>query len=383
MQCPDPRQPEASELYGYDDAIPATVPDPVASIDVESGYKSLNIAWLPPDDMGSPITHYVVRYAIAVPVWSPYTEIQVDAPQTILSLTGSCPDSDSGFGLCGDTGYLVWVRAVNSIGEGGNSTERYADTRGVPSAPKSVTVSPTPDGNGTTLDLTWSAVPAAASNGGGPITGYRAEYRVIAPAAAAAAFTRTSISNIGWTVADADADTAGIQDFPADATNGTIGGLVKGYKYEVRIRALTDYVDGSAGYSDPTLLAGVPIVDKDSQGILTDEDDRDVTLEPKVELDPDDKSTLNVTWTSVGATSTITGYRVRWFPYQAGVTGDTGSADILGKSAREFSITDLAPGTYVVVVSAINPIGQSVEIIAQSTDTDSDADTPTIDIPNP
>lgn len=367
-------------LYSYDTATPATVPDPVASIDVESGYKSLNIAWLPPDDMGSPITHYLVRYAIAVPTWSPYTEIQVDAPQTILSLTGSCPYSDSGFGLCGDNGYLVWVRAVNSIGEGANSGEYYAETRGIPSAPKSVTVSPTPGGNGTTLDLTWSAVPATASNGGGPITGYRAEYRVIAPTAAAADFTRIHIHNLGWAVADADVD--GSQDFPADATSGTIGGLVRGYKYEVRIRAFTSYVDGSAGYSDSTVLAGVPIVDKDIQGILTDEDDRDVTLEPKVELDPDDKSALNVTWTSVEATdteSTITGYRVRWFPFLGGDSGNTGSADIPGKSASEFSITDLAPGTYVVVVSAINPIGQSVEIIAQSTDTD----TSTIDVPNP
>ena len=367
-------------LYSYDTATPATVPDPVASIEVESGYKSLNIAWLPPDDMGSPITHYLVRYAIAVPTWSPYTEVRVDAPQTILSLTGSCPYSDSGFGLCGDNGYLVWVRAVNSIGEGANSGEYYAETRGIPSAPKSVTVSPTPGGNGTTLDLTWSAVPAAASNGGGPITGYRAEYRVIAPAAAAADFTRIHIHNLGWAVADADVD--GMQDFPADATNGTIGGLVKSYSYEVRIRAFTNYVDGSAGYSDSAVLAGVPVVDKDSQGVLTVEDDRDVTLEPKVELDPDDKSTLNVTWDSVGANdtkSTITGYRVRWFPFLGGDSDNTGSADIPGKSASEFSITDLAPGTYVVVVSAINPIGQSVEIIAQSTDTD----TSTIDVPNP
>ena len=372
--------------YGYGFGIPATVPDSVAWIGVESGYKSLNVAWLPPDDMGRAITHYVVRYAIAVPVWLPYTEIQVDASQTILSLTGLCPNSDSGFGLCGDTGYVVWVRAVNSVGEGANSAEQYADTRGIPSAPKSVTVSPTLGGNGTTLDLIWSAVPATASNGGGPITGYRAEYRVTAPAAAAAAFTRTNINNIGWAVADADADTAGIQDLPADATNGTIGGLVKSYSYEVRIRAFTNYVDGSAGYSDSAVLAGVPVVDKDSQGVLTVEDDRDVTLEPKVELDPDDKSTLNVTWDSVGANdtkSTITGYRVRWFPFLGGDSDNTGSADIPGKSASEFSITDLAPGTYVVVVSAINPIGQSVEIIAQSTDTDSDADTPTIDVPNP
>ena len=372
--------------YGYGFGIPATVPDPVTSIDVESGYKSLNVAWLPPDDMGRVITHYVVRYAIAVPVWSPYTEVRVDTSQTILSLTGLCPNSDSGFGLCGDTGYVVWVRAVNSIGEGANSAERYADTRGIPSAPKSVTVSSTLGGNGTTLDLTWSAVPATASNGGGPITGYRAEYRVIAPSAAAAAFTRTNIYKIGWAVADADADTAGIQDFPGDATNGTIGGLVKSYSYEVRIRAFTNYVDGSAGYSDSAVLASVPVVDKDSQGVLTVEDDRDVTLEPKVELDPDDKSTLNVTWDSVGANdtkSTITGYRVRWFPFLGGDSDTTGSADIPGKSASEFSITDLAPGTYIVVVSAINPIGQSVEIIAQSTDADSDADTPTIDVPKP
>ena len=371
-------------LYSYVTATPATIPEPIASIDVEGGYKSLNIAWLPPDDMGSPITHYLVRYAIAVPTWSPYTEVRVDAPRTILSLSGSCPYSDSGFGLCGDNGYLVWVRAVNSVGEGANSGEYYAETRGIPSAPKSVTVSPTRGGNGTTLDLTWSAVPATASNGGGPITGYRAEYRVIAPATAAADFTRIHIHNLGWAVADADVD--GMQDFLADATNGTIGGLVKSYKYEVRIRALTSYVDGSAGYSDPTVLAGVAVVEKDIQGVLTDEDDRDVTLEPKVALDPDDKSTLNVTWDSAGATdttSTITGYRVRWFPDQAGVTGDTGSADIPGKSASEFSITDLAPGTYVLVVSAINPIGQSVEIIAQSTATDSDDDTSTIDVPNP
>ena len=368
--------------YSHGFGIPATVPDSVAWIDVESGYKSLNIAWLPPDDMGSPITHYVVRYAIALPVWLPYTEIQVDASQTILSLTGLCPNSDSGFGLCGDTGYVVWVRAVNIVGEGANSAEQYADTRGIPSAPKSVTVSPTPGGNGTTLDLTWSAVPATASNGGGPITGYRAEYRVTTPTAAAASFTRTNINNLGWAVADADADTAGIQDFPADATNGTIGGLVKSYSYEVRIRAFTNYVDGSAGYSDSAVLAGVPVVDKDSQGVLTVEDDRDVTLEPKVELDPDDKSTLNVTWNSDGApdtTSTITGYRVRWFPFLGGDSDTTGSADIPGKSASEFSITDLAPGTYVVVVSAINSIGQSVEIIAQSTDTD----TSTIEVPNP
>ena len=368
--------------YGYGFGIPATVPDSVAWIDVESGYRSLNVAWLPPDDMASPITHYVVRYAIALPVWLPYTEIQVDASQTILSLTGLCPNSDSGFGLCGDTGYVVWVRAVNSIGEGANSPEQYADTRGIPSAPKSVTVRTTPGGNGTTLDLTWSAVPATASNGGGPITGYRAEYRVTTPSSAAATFTRTNINNIGWAVADADADTAGIQDFPADATNGTIGGLVKSYSYEVRIRALTNYVDGSAGYSDSAVLAGVPVVDKDSQGVLTVEDDRDVTLEPKVALDPNDKSTLNVTWDSVGATdttSTITGYRVRWFPFLGGDSDTTGSADIPGKSASEFSITDLAPGTYVVVVSAINPIGQSVEIIAQSTNTD----TSTIDVPNP
>ena len=370
--------------YGYGFGIPATIPDPVASIDVESGYKSLNIAWLPPDDMASPITHYVVRYAIALPVWLPYTEIQVDASQTILSLTGLCPNSDSGFGLCGDTGYVVWVRAVNSIGEGANSPEQYADTRGIPSAPKSVTVSPTPGGNGTTLDLTWSAVPATASNGGGPITGYRAEYRVTTPSSAAAAFTRTNINNIGWAVADADADTAGIQDFPADATNGTIGGLVKSYSYEVRIRAFTNYVDGSAGYSDSAVLAGVPVVDKDSQGVLTVEDDRDVTLEPEVELDQTDTSTLNVTWNSVATTdteSTITGYRVRWFPLLGGDSDTTGSADIPGRSASEFSITDLAPGTYIVVVSAINPIGQSVEIIAQSTATDSDDDTSTIDVP--
>ena len=368
--------------YSYGYGTPATVPDPVTLIDIESGYKSLTVAWLPPDDMGRAITHYLVRYAIAVPVWSPYTEIQVDASQTILSLTGLCPNSDSGFGLCGDTGYVVWVRAVNSIGEGANSAEQYADTRGIPSAPKSVTVSPTPGGNGTTLDLTWSAVPATASNGGGPITGYRAEYRVTAPAAAAAAFTRTNIYNIGWVVADADADTAGIQDFPVDATNGTIGGLVKSYSYEVRVRALAEFAAGSAGYSDSTLLAGVPVVDKDSQGVLIDEDDRDVTLEPKVALDPNDNSTLKVTWTSVEATdteSTITGYRVRWFPDQVGGIGKTGSADIPSKSASEFSITDLAPGTYIVVVSAINPIGQSVEIIAQSTDTD----TSTIDVPNP
>ena len=56
---------------------------------------------------------------------------------------------------------------------------------------------------------------------------------------------------------------------------------------------------GSAGYSDSAVLAGVPVVDKDSQGVLTVEADRDVTLEPKVALDPNDKSTLKVTWTSV------------------------------------------------------------------------------------
>ena len=78
---------------------------------------------------------------------------------------------------------------------------------------------------------------AAASNGGGPITGYRAEYRVTAPAAASTAFTKANIDNLGWAVADTDADTPGIQDFPRDATNGTIGGLVKGYSYEVRICA--------------------------------------------------------------------------------------------------------------------------------------------------
>ena len=100
-------------------------------------------------------------------------------------------------------------------------------------------------------------------------------------------------------------------------------------------------------------------------------------LNPMVEIDTAvSKTTLNVAWNSISPAnvdSTITGYKVRWYPSAPGAGGSIGSKDVSGKETGEYAITGLTPGCYTVVVSVVNHVGGSIEIEATSS-VDADAD---------
>ena len=346
--------------YGMGSGTPATLADPATMVVVEDGYRALQVSWVPPTSNGSEITHYMVRYALAAPD-SPFLRAErVNAPLNRILLTG----------LAGDTSYVVQVQPFNGIGPTPVEDDDVftGTTGGFPSAPRSVTVDTTANGDGTTLDLAWTRV--TQSNGGGPIAGYVVEYAVIAPADDAIAFALAQAVTGGWAkvdgIPDDEENGTGVNDFPASATKSQATELTKGLTYLVRVRVQAT-VQGTSGYALPVKTVGVPVVELDSEG--ADEDERDITLAPMVELDDTVKSTINVSWNSIPATnetSTITGYMVRWFPSVAGAPGKTDSANISGKTSSKYAITGLTPGTYSVVVSAVNAIGHSVEISADA-----------------
>ena len=129
---PDLKSPTvtANGPWATSSGTPATVPYKVvvAREDVETGYTSLNVRWAPPNDDetgGSPVTHYLVRYALSAGGSLFSSDIRVNAPTTRVRISG----------LRTDTNYVVQVQAVNASGKGPSSDETAGFTAGVPSAP--------------------------------------------------------------------------------------------------------------------------------------------------------------------------------------------------------------------------------------------------------
>ena len=349
----DPATDTAGGPWATGQGTPATLPDQVvvtAGDDVEPGFSSVIVKWPAANSRGSSITHYLVRYALAAQGSQFSSDIRVDAGLTRHKISG----------LRTDTEYVVQVQAVNGIGKGLGSNEIEFETRAAASAPTTVVAVPIPSDPlpafsstdvTTTLAVSWSRV--TQTNGGGDIEGYTIEY--------------SPVGQSGY-VPDADGWSAAGVVIPDPAkTEAVIAGLTPGTVYQVRVRAiaLTEtnvILPGTSAYAAVVQSLGVPVV-----GTEAGQHD----LSPTVSINTDvSKTTLNVTWNSLcpAARSAITGYKVRWFPSVAGATGSIGSANVPGKETDKYAITGLAPGTYTVVVSVVNNIGSSSEVIAMSDD---------------
>lgn len=131
----------------------AVAPSPPTRVSAVAGDTSATVSWSPPsDDGGSPVTAYTV-YA--------------DSWQVCRTTALTC----NATGLTNGTPYTFTVSATNSVGTSAASTPSAAVTpvapAAAPGAPTNVTASA---GEGS-LVVSWVA---PSSDGGSPITGYRA-----------------------------------------------------------------------------------------------------------------------------------------------------------------------------------------------------------------
>ena len=314
-------QPQAGP-FGVGSGTPATLPAVVAvqgtspgETVVVPGYTSLDVLWAEPDDNGSDITHYLVRYARNVTGNEPFSsDRRVNAPLTRINLTG----------LAVGIPHVIQIQAVNGIGTGPNPTADFTGSTGLyPSAPASVTAVPEVDGAGTMLTVTWSKV--TQTNGTGPVISYIVE-------------TLNTTTPGGWN--STTFDVANLTDTKADVE------VDDGDTYLVRVKAVSG-TNGSYGYLAGTVTAaGVPAA---PAGVTA-------------EVDEATSSTVNVEWTSIpeSTETDITGYVVAWFNTDNQVTGSRGSAAVSGAGTGEYTITGLNPGEYTVTVVAVNHVGKSI-----------------------
>ena len=346
-------------------ATPATQPGSIgadeveseANIDIEPGFKLLTVTWNPPDDGGTPITHYLLNYAEG-DTGQFETDIRVDAPAHRHTITG----------LDDGTTYFVAIRAVNAVGTGEYSYEISGYTSAVPPAPVTVTATAprvnsdgTP-GNGTELTVTWS--PVTRTNGGPPITGHEVQYRRLADPDKPVPDARYSAHV--WKIVDGDSETAAT-DFPLGALTAQVQGLEEGASYQVRVRAVTrsGFV-GTSGYAPIVKTAGVPT----SVSIVG------VRINDAPTNEPD--STKIITWEASGqGLEGDTSYKIRWFPSAAGAPGSSGSTTV-GIGTHSYTVTDLTPGTYVARVSACNAIGCTFEVLSSYDTSTRSGDTATV-----
>lgn len=301
--------------YGVGSGTPATRPAAVATTEINPGYTSLDVSWVPPADNGSDITHYLVRYASNVN--DPFSsDMRVNAPGNRIRLTG----------LAVGVPYAIQIQAVNGIGTGPNPATDFPASTGLhPEAPSSVTAVPKVDGDGTMLTVTWTTV--TQTNGTGTVGSYIIETLAVDPPGTT--WTPTTVSDPALKTMDVS--------------------VVKDTTYLVRVKAVsTAAATGIPGYAVPPVkAAGVP----------------DALTSVAAEIDSTTSTTINVTWDSVPegdiADSDITGYVVTWVDSGNSVTGDRGSVSVSGAGTGSYAITGLAPGTYTINVHVVNHVGRS------------------------
>ena len=336
-------------------ATPATQPANVAAdrtaaatnIQIEGGYRSLTLTWNPPDDGGSPISHYLLSYAEGT-AGQFGAGIRVESPATRYTISG----------LKHETNYLVVVRAVNMIGSSEASHQLSASSSAVPSAPHTVTATVprnnldgTP-GNGTELVVAWSAVTQA--NEGSPISGYEVQYRRLAVPDKPVPDSRYP-ANV-WQTVDGDTESNGT-DFPLAALSARVRGLENAASYEIRVRAVTrSGAKGASGYAPVVKTAGVP----NNLSIVA------VRINDAPPGEP--ASTKVVTWHTIGqGLNVATNYRIRWFPSEAGAPGMAGTVTVAANTdTNTYTITGLTSGTYAAKVSACNAIGCTLEVLSSA-----------------
>ncbi len=180
---------------------PRTVPAKPAAPSLSSGNAKLNASWSAPNDGGSDITGYTVRYKKTSDTNWTTSSSQTDTSYEITTLTNG-------------TEYEVQVQATNALGDSGWSDSAKDTPEAVPDAP----TAPTLSASDTKIDASWSA----PSDGGSEITGYTVRYK------------KTSDAN--WTTSSSQT-----------GTSYEITTLTNGTEYEVQVQAANAV--GDSGWS--------------------------------------------------------------------------------------------------------------------------------------
>ena len=320
-------EPILTSPWAQSSGTPATLPSPPAIVTVTTAHESLQVSWTPPSNTGgSAITGYKLTWSAGVPA------SVVIGNRTSYTITG----------LDNRYAYTVSVRTITAVGQ---SSESFASgstqPQAVPAAPRNVQVHTAPllikgDPNpqaGTSLVVTWDPPP---SNGTNPVDGYVVQRResLIPSTTPGGSFTPAG----PWF-------TSGVGTVDAFNRTATIGGLVTGTSYDIRVQATNDHdtntVTSSIG-GPWAMASGTPAT---APAAVTP------TLEPG-------HTSMIVEWEPPADNgSDITHYLVRYAENNTG--NEPYSTDIrVDAPARRTRITGLKVGVpYVVQVQAVNAIG--------------------------
>ena len=185
-----------------------------------SGYRQLKVSWDAPDDGGSAITDYDVRYKLTTD--SSWTLLDDTMPSTETTATI--------MNLMNGMQYEVQVRAENMNGSGEWSLSTTATAMGAPASPAMPRLEP---GSGyRQLKVSWDA----PDDGGSAITDYDVRYKLT--------------TDSSWTLLD---DT-----MPSTETTATIMNLMNGMQYEVQVRAENMNGSGEWSLSTTATAMGAP-----------------------------------------------------------------------------------------------------------------------------
>ena len=320
-------EPLLSSPWAQGFGTPATLPFAPTNVIATTAHGSLQISWTAPTNTGgSDITGYKLTWSAGIP-----------AAVTIGNRT-----SYTITGLENRFAYTVSVKTITAVGE---STSAFASgstqPSAVPAAPRNVVVSTAPvliNGNtnvhaGTSLVVTWDAPP---SNGTNPVDGYVVQRRDSLISSTTPGGSATPASQ--WISTD-------VRTVDVVNRTVTIGGLLTGRSYDIRVQATNDHDTNTntgsiggpwASASGTPATAPAPITP---------------TLEPGY-------TSLIVSWDPPADNgSDITHYLVR---YAENLTGNEQySADIrVDAPVTRTRITGLEVGVpYVVQVQAVNAIG--------------------------
>ena len=285
-------------------AKPNTTPDKPDKPTVTRGDTELSVSWDAPDNDGTAITDYDVRYcSTSCSNASNWTEWESSTTSTTTSATIT--------GLTNGTSYQVQVRAQNEAGDGPWSDSTSATPNVKPQKPSAPTLA---RGNAS-LAVSWSA----PTNEGTAITDYDVQYK--------------KSSDSTWTEWRASNTSTSL--------TATITGLTNGTEYDVQVRAQNDADNGD--WSDSSSATPSTVPSKPSAPRLTAGDEQ-----------------IEVSWDAPSSNggATITDYDVRYRKSTVSDWTEWNASDT--STTRTATITGLTNGTYYhVSVRATNIAGDS------------------------
>ena len=222
------------EAHLESEATDAAPPGRPGEPTVVVGDQLLVVSWSAPAAGGGPVTGYELQYRACSAVPSTCALSRSWGAWVSRALSGAGTTTSIG-SLVNGVAYQVRVRAESDAGTGDWSVS----AQGVPvGTPPGRPGEPTVVVGDQLLVVSWSA-PAA---GGGPVTGYELQYRACSAVPSTCALSRSWGAWVSRALSGA-------------GTTTSIGSLVNGVAYQVRVRAESD-----AGTGDWSVSAqGVPV----------------------------------------------------------------------------------------------------------------------------